>query len=133
MKRPLKIFSKMNFSMRQYRGTRWRSWLRHYAISWKVALSISDEVIGFFNRPNPYSRTMAVGWTQPLTETSTRNLPGVKGSQRVRLTTSPPVLIKLDMYIMPHEDISNGEHHKSNPSLIPTLQLKYLRRNLNIS
>jgi hypothetical protein len=35
---------------------------------------------------------MALGSTQPLTEMSTRNLPGggVKGGRRVRLTTSPP-------------------------------------------
>jgi hypothetical protein len=32
----------------------------------------------FFNRPNPSSRTMALGSTQPLTEMSTRNLPGGK-------------------------------------------------------
>jgi hypothetical protein len=38
-----------------------------------------DEVIGFFNWPNPFSRTMALGSTQPLTEMSTRNLPGSKG------------------------------------------------------
>jgi hypothetical protein len=29
-------------------GTRWRSWLRYYATSQKVAGSILDEVIGFF-------------------------------------------------------------------------------------
>jgi hypothetical protein len=28
---------------------------------------------------NPSSHTMALGWTQPLTEMSTRNLPGGKG------------------------------------------------------
>jgi hypothetical protein len=56
-----------------------RSWLRHYATSRKVAGSIPDEVIGFFNLPNPSSHTMAVGLTQPLTEMSTRNLPGDKG------------------------------------------------------
>jgi hypothetical protein len=28
------------------------SWLRHYATGWKVAGSIPDEVIGFFNWPN---------------------------------------------------------------------------------
>jgi hypothetical protein len=39
---------------------------------------IPDEVIGFFNLPNPSSRTMALGLTQPLTEVSTRNLPGGK-------------------------------------------------------
>jgi hypothetical protein len=41
--------------------------------------SIPDEVIGFFNLPNPSSRTMALGSTQPLIEISTRNLPGGKG------------------------------------------------------
>jgi hypothetical protein len=45
----------------------------------EVAGSILDEVIEFFNWPNPSSRTMALGLTQPLTEMSTRNLPGVKG------------------------------------------------------
>jgi hypothetical protein len=49
------------------RGTRWRSWLRHYATSRKVAGSISNEVMGFFTWPNP------------PTEMSTRNLPGGKG------------------------------------------------------
>jgi hypothetical protein len=62
-----------------------RSWLKHYATSRKVAGSIHDEVIGFFNWHNPSSRT------QPLTEMSTRNRPGwVKGGRRVRLTTSSP-------------------------------------------
>jgi hypothetical protein len=39
---------------------------------------IYDEVIGFLNWPNPSSRTMALESTQPLTEVSTRNLPGGK-------------------------------------------------------
>jgi hypothetical protein len=51
----------------------------HYATRLKIAGSISDEVIGFFNLPNPSSRIMALGSTQPLTEMSTRNLPGGKG------------------------------------------------------
>jgi hypothetical protein len=34
--------------------------------------------VDFFNLPNPSSRTMALGSTQPLTEMSTRNLPGAK-------------------------------------------------------
>jgi hypothetical protein len=38
-----------------------------------------DEVIGFSNLPNPSSCTMVLGPTQPLTEISTRNLPGGKG------------------------------------------------------
>jgi hypothetical protein len=41
--------------------------------------SMPDEVIGFFILPNSSSRTMALGSTQPLTEMSTRNLPGGKG------------------------------------------------------
>jgi hypothetical protein len=32
--------------------------------------------VDFFNLPNPSSRTMAHGSTQPLTENSTRNIPG---------------------------------------------------------
>jgi hypothetical protein len=35
--------------------------------------------LDFFNLPNPSSRTMALGLTKPLTEMSTRNLPGGKG------------------------------------------------------
>jgi hypothetical protein len=57
------------------RGTRKCSWLRHYATIQKVAGSIPDEFIGFFNWPNPSSRTMTLWSTQPLTEMSTRNLP----------------------------------------------------------
>jgi hypothetical protein len=43
------------------------------------AYSIPDEVIEFFNWPNPSSHTMAPGSTQPLTEMSTRNIPEGKG------------------------------------------------------
>jgi hypothetical protein len=50
-----------------------------YATSRKVAGSFPDEVIEFFNWPNRSSRIMALGSTQPLTEMSTRNLPGGKG------------------------------------------------------
>jgi hypothetical protein len=64
-----------------YLGTQYRSWLRNYATSRKVAGSNPDEVIGFFNWPNPSSRTMALGSTQPLTEMSIRNLPGGEGRQ----------------------------------------------------
>jgi len=59
----------------------WRSWLRHYATSRKVAGSISDGVIGIFHWHCPFSRTMALGLTQPLTEMSTRNISwGVKAA-----------------------------------------------------
>jgi hypothetical protein len=40
---------------------------------------LSPHQVEFFNLPNPSSRTMALGSTQPLTEMSTRNLPGGKG------------------------------------------------------
>jgi hypothetical protein len=55
-----------------------KRWLRHYFTSRIVAESSPDGV-NFFNLPNPSSRTMALGSTQPLTEMSTRNLPGGKG------------------------------------------------------
>jgi hypothetical protein len=51
----------------------------HLMVSRKVAGSIPDEVIGFFNRHNPSSPTMTLGLTQPVTEVSTRNLPGGEG------------------------------------------------------
>ena len=57
-----------------FRGTRWRSWLRHYATNRKVAGSIPDGVIGIFQRHNPSGRTMTLRSTQPLTEMSTRNI-----------------------------------------------------------
>jgi hypothetical protein len=60
------------------------SWLRNYATRRKVAVSSPDEVIGFFNWRNSSSRTMTLGSTQPLTEMSTRNLPGGKGWQSHR-------------------------------------------------
>jgi hypothetical protein len=34
--------------------------------------------VDFFNLPNPSSRTVALGSTQPVTEMSTRNLSGGK-------------------------------------------------------
>jgi hypothetical protein len=35
---------------------------------------------------------MALGWTQPLTEISIKNLPKLKGARRVRLTTTPAIV-----------------------------------------
>jgi hypothetical protein len=58
---------------------------------------VPDEV-DFFYLPNPSSRTMALGLTQPLTEMSTRNLPGgggKKNGRRIGLTTLPPSVSRL--------------------------------------
>jgi hypothetical protein len=43
----------------------------------RLPVQVPDEV-DFFNLPNPSSRTIALGLTQPLTEMSTRNFPVVK-------------------------------------------------------
>jgi hypothetical protein len=42
-------------------GTRWRSWLRRCATSWKVTGSVPDGVIGIFHWHNPPSCTVALG------------------------------------------------------------------------
>jgi hypothetical protein len=55
----------------------------------EVAGSIPDGVIGVFLRHNTSSRTVALGLTQPLTETSTRNISWGKGSRCVGLTILP--------------------------------------------
>jgi hypothetical protein len=57
--------------------------------------SIPDEVIGILNLHNSSSRTMTLESTQPLTERSTRNLPGVKGGRHFRLTASPSSVSRL--------------------------------------
>ena len=48
--------------------------LRHCITSRKVTASIPDGVIGIFHWHNPSGRTMALGWTQHLTEMNTRNI-----------------------------------------------------------
>jgi hypothetical protein len=57
-----------------YCGARcwWRSWLKRWATSRKVAVSISNGVTGIFYWYNPSGRTMALGMTQPLTEMSNK-------------------------------------------------------------
>jgi hypothetical protein len=48
-------------------------------MSQKVAGSIPDEVIGFLNWRHPSIHTVALGFTQSLTEQSAQNLPWGKG------------------------------------------------------
>jgi hypothetical protein len=51
-----------------------------HAVTWLFARlckkpgSIPDEVIGFFNLPNPSSRTKLPGYTQPITQINTRDV-----------------------------------------------------------
>jgi hypothetical protein len=68
----------------------WCSWLRHCTTNWKVMGLIPHGVIGIFNLYNPFSRTMALGLTQPPIEMSTRKISGGKGGQCVGLTTLSP-------------------------------------------
>jgi hypothetical protein len=49
-------------------------WLRYCATNQKVAGSILDCVMEFFIDINPSDRTVALGWTQPLTEMSTGSI-----------------------------------------------------------
>jgi hypothetical protein len=75
---------------------RWRSWLRYYDTSWKIAGSIPDVVIGFFKWPNPSNRTMVRRSTEPLRENMYQESSwGVMGGQRLQLTTSPPSMGRL--------------------------------------
>jgi hypothetical protein len=68
---------------------RWRSWLRHYATSRKVAGLIPDEVIGFFSGPNPSSRIWP-SVDSVSKRNGTRKFPGgLKGGRRVTLTPLP--------------------------------------------
>jgi hypothetical protein len=50
---------------------------RTMLLAGRSPVRVPDEV-DFFNLPDPSSRTMTLGSTQPLTEMSTRNLPGGK-------------------------------------------------------
>jgi hypothetical protein len=65
--------------------------LEHYTTSRKVAGSIPNEFNRFFSWPDPSSRTMALGPTQPLTGIFL----GVYGGRRVGMTTSTPFVSRL--------------------------------------
>jgi hypothetical protein len=73
-----------------YIGTAIAQWLRYCATNQKVAGSIPNGVMEFFIDINTSDLTMALGWTQPLTEISTRSISWGKCGRCVRLTTLPP-------------------------------------------
>jgi hypothetical protein len=50
-----------------------------HLIYMKVAGSIPDELLGFFDWPNPSSSIISLGSTHLLTEMSTKNFPGGRG------------------------------------------------------
>ena len=53
---------------------RWRSWLRHFPTSRKVASWIPDGVIEIFHWHSPSGRAVILESTQPPREMSTRNI-----------------------------------------------------------
>jgi hypothetical protein len=67
------------------------SWVRHYASSLNV--------VGFFPFSIDLILAMALRSTQPLTEMSTRNIPGDKG-RLVRKADSLTAICKPNVYIM---------------------------------
>jgi hypothetical protein len=62
--------------------------------SGRLPVRVPDEV-DFFNLPNCSICIMALGSTQPLTEMSTRKLPGGKSGRRVGLKTLRPSMSRI--------------------------------------
>jgi hypothetical protein len=60
----------------------------------KSPVRVPDEV-DFSKLPNPSSPTMALGSTQPLTEMSTRNLPGGKKRPASRADNLAPSMSRM--------------------------------------
>ena len=70
---PWPIYSRgINRRYQLHVDTRWRSWLPHCVTLRKVTGSILNGAIGILHRLNPSGRTMPLGSTQPMTETSMR-------------------------------------------------------------
>jgi len=63
-----------------YRGTLWRSLLRHCTTNRKVAGLGAGVVIGIFHWLHPSGRTMALGVDSALTEMSTVYILGVNAA-----------------------------------------------------
>jgi hypothetical protein len=74
----------ITYLQRYFGGTRYRSWLRHYATSRKVAGSSPDEV-DFFNLPTLSSPVVDSASNRNEYQESSW---GVKGGRRLGLTTA---------------------------------------------
>jgi hypothetical protein len=89
------ILKKNSIAVRLW-GTRYRSWLRHYATIRKAVVSIPDEVTIFFLQFT-YSFQPHYdpgGFTQPRREMSAKKkVFGIKRGQNVRRTTSCHLLV----------------------------------------
>jgi hypothetical protein len=75
----------------------------HYVkiVGWGTMLQAGRSLVRFpvtsldFTITSSFQPTVFLGSTRPLTEMSTRNLHGTKGSLRIRLTTSPSSVSRL--------------------------------------
>jgi hypothetical protein len=97
----------------------------HHATSRKVAGSIPDVVTEIFSLPNPSSRHMALGSTQPPTEMSTRNIPRSKGrpgfasGQHVGFVVDKAALGQIfsEYFGFPCQLFHQFLHHHNHPGL----------------
>jgi hypothetical protein len=67
--------------------------------AWSLRVPVSMKSFDFFNLSNPSRRTMALGLTQPLTETGTRNFLGGKG-RSARKADNLTIIYEPTVYIM---------------------------------
>ena len=74
-----------NNTKMSFRGTRWRSWLMHYATSRKVAGSIPDVLTGH----NTSEFTLVIVTAHSLTERSIRHISRREGGKRGRCIRLP--------------------------------------------
>jgi hypothetical protein len=87
-----------NFPDVNWSGFYPEEWVRGSIVSWGTMLQdgrsrvrFQIRSMDFFNLPNPSSRTMALGSTQPQQKSVPRIFLGVKGGRRLRLTSPPSV------------------------------------------
>jgi hypothetical protein len=66
--------TKFHVSVQDICDTLCYNWLQHCATGRKSTVSVPDVVASFFQFDYPSSHIMALEWTKPLTEMSTRNL-----------------------------------------------------------